>query len=427
MTARLRHESEGSTLVFTAVVLLVLIGMTALGVDAVSLYTVRRGLVRDTDAAALTTAGRMMDTEPCDASDAQDYAEASVEDNQDNPASRNGTITVTANAQCESPRSGWASVEAEIDSQLFFAPVLGFGSTTPVVSESTAEFGPVAGAKNLRPVPLCVGSPTDPTPYYWWNEGVPPDPALVHGTSVDNDGDGSPEIVYKILIDKDEFVSVCNPDGLPTPGNFKWPDFDGSGGISPSVECGPPDPSGGAQELKKRFQNGYPCMVYTHSFDDGTSSDHNCIPDSGAYTNDDCPSRTGSVNSIFQCVEGGSSDCDWEDQRCSTPAERAVKTYTTPADDCASPWVVLLYDKLVDHPGWHNSMTPAFHPVGFVGVVLRATSEPSDPDHPYLAIEFVEDATGQGVIGGPGTSDDHLHVQKLHLCGADTEDNCVLN
>ena len=91
---------------------------------------------------------------------------------------------------------------------------------------------------------------------------------------------------------------------------------------------------------------------------------------------------------------------------------------TTDYVACPRTWTLLLYDSL-------SEPTPndiRFHPVGFVGVMPRFAENPGGSETPYIGIEFVADASGDGVIGGPSTPDDHLHVHGIRMCGVEPDE-----
>lgn len=413
--ARLEDES-GATLVIVSVSLIALVGATALAVDGGALWFTRRNLVVDVDAAALATAmqqqDRVLSGLTCDDPSATTHAEGIVADNDPD------SVLVDVAVTC-SGKYGKVTVDASKVQNHYFAGIFpGAGASTNVGARSIAEFGPFAGTDSLRPLPLCVGSPADPSPYWYWNDQKIDSIGEAGSVAVDDLFmiwepsllPPSTGIAWKITIDAQYFAEICNPDGLPAPAQFRWIDFDGDGSHGPSVPCPNEGTENGANELRERFKTGYQCVVYSDKYTAGPGP--NCIPDSGAWTGDNCPTTTGNVTAIINCLNGSGSHCI--DQICPLG---------TPAADCQHKWYLLIYDKLEAESSWPSSMTPSVRPVGFVQGVPRYADNPGGTEKPFIAIEFIENAFGDGVIGGPGVDHSDLHVHGVRLCGAEVDDN----
>ncbi len=411
---RRRHDDEdGAAAVILAICLFAMLGVAALAVDAGQLWWNRRSLVTDTDAAALAAAGyareQIVATGACDEAGAGTVASAIVAANSTttvfdpaNPAQFD--VTCVAGA-----RYGHVTVAATDRTRFAFAGIFGGGGTSDVFARSHAEFGPIVATDHLRPLPLCIEEAVSPprTAYSAWKAGVTTGAVVV--------GAGNPGTTYRIPVNQATFETVCNPEGWTTSGDFLWIDFDGGGNATP---C-PTESGGGAAEIKDRFTDRYPCRVYTHQYVDG----HNCRPDQGGvWSTDNCPSQSGNVTSIIHCVEGTGGGC--VDQRCPIG---------TAAADCPHKWTLVVYDQLsaikpstgeLCTPGGPgaNSCQIEFHPTGFVQAVLRTTVAQGNNNE--LGIEFIADATDQGVIGGPGTDAGDLNITGVRLCGAEDVSNC---
>jgi hypothetical protein len=150
------RREDGAVAVLVALMLVVFVAMVAIAVDAGGLYLRRRELVTGSDSAAMS-AGRTC------ARGGFDDRFASPEDAADFHVQENGEITalevagpdpnITEMTTC-GLQWGHVSVEYTSEQSLFFAPALGFESTSPVTTEATASWG--LGSNN--PVPMVISS-----------------------------------------------------------------------------------------------------------------------------------------------------------------------------------------------------------------------------------------------------------------------------
>jgi hypothetical protein len=421
MICRWRHQDEdGATAVIFAICLFMLMGIAALAVDAGLLWWNRRSLVVDTDAAALAAAGYARDqvlagvdcsnAGPAVAVGAGLEADAVITEN-DTDTAFDPLNPAQFNLDCPTSRYGHVTVGAINTQGYAFANVFGNGSETDVFARSHAEFGPLVGADKLRPLPLCVnGTPAHPSAYEAWQSTDLLSPLYLGPTASGH--------VFKVPIDDDAFAAMCNSSGLSASGGFRWVDFDGDDGGGNGRPCPDESAGGGSDELKTRFEDGYACLVYTHDYDDGTNSGHNCRPDTGgSWETDGCPSGDGVTAASLNCITGGSG-CS-VDQVCSG-------WLTTRAEDCSHIWTLLLYDELLPEPELPPSAAanqPRFHPSGFVKAVPRVVQHTGFDK--YVGLEFIEIATGSGVIGLPASGSAYHHLLGVRLCGAEDDDNCL--
>jgi Flp pilus assembly protein TadG len=155
VSARRLREEQGAVAIVVAVCLIVLMAAVALTVDVGGLYLRRRELVNGSDAAALSAArtcarGGVDDrfTTPEEAADAGVRRNATI--TTDEVAGTNITYLPAICGQ------QWGRVSVRYTSQqsLHFAPVLGFGYSSPVTTEATASWG--LGSNN--PLPIVVSS-----------------------------------------------------------------------------------------------------------------------------------------------------------------------------------------------------------------------------------------------------------------------------
>lgn len=296
LLSRLRHDDDGATLVLVAVSLIGLFGISMLAVDAGSLLTSRRGVVTDTDAAALGAARRLSQVTPLECVGllagnvgvAASEASYMLTENNANttlvsPAdATSGTNpTVTTNGACE---SGTVRVEGETPGRLFFAPIFGFDEPQ-IYSSSTAEWGPLTGVKGLRPFGICDKNHH----FVEWNTVLPgteypsqsdypglagvPLPTWDHPTAHTN---GTPYtaagVVHRLFFDR-----VVGVDGQcgSAPGNWGWHDYNGTGpGATPN----------GKDAIKKWLESGYDGWVRLdpHDCNELTAGEEDCNTNTGA-------------------------------------------------------------------------------------------------------------------------------------------------
>ena len=172
MTRRLREDESGAVLVFVAVCLVVLLGMTALTVDLGRAVAIKRDMVNAADAAAL--AGADVCAQTRNAGQAKAAALSLSEVN-----GADGSFSFSA-PQCNGSSATGArtvTVTSRTFVDYLIAPVLGFEGTD-VVASATAVWVPT-GARN--PVPFVAdvthtgsdcaldnaATPID-TPCYFW-------------------------------------------------------------------------------------------------------------------------------------------------------------------------------------------------------------------------------------------------------------------
>jgi Flp pilus assembly protein TadG len=165
---RLRDEESGAVLMFVAVSLIVLLGMTALTVDLGRAVAIKRDMVNAADAAALAAAQACATTR--DAGAAHTAAVQLSKVNGADPA-----IAFSA-PQCTVTNGPAGARTVTVTSKTFvdylIAPILGFDGTD-VVATATAVWVPT-GATN--PVPFVAAEGT-------FASTCPIGPALEHGTS----------------------------------------------------------------------------------------------------------------------------------------------------------------------------------------------------------------------------------------------------
>jgi hypothetical protein len=146
---------EGVTVVIVVLTLLALFGMLVLVVDVGGLLWKRRELVNGSDAAALSAASTCavkVTRDPRTAEVAADELAIVNVNGLDPTTVTNATV---APDTCHTAKSGWVKVTYSQPTDLFFAPVLGFGQTTPVATKATAIWGPAGSA---TPVPITIYS-----------------------------------------------------------------------------------------------------------------------------------------------------------------------------------------------------------------------------------------------------------------------------
>jgi len=146
MLGRLRNDEGGAVLVIVAISLIALFAMAVLTVDVGGVYAARRTMVNGADAAALAAAQTCItqDQSP------QTVALAYANDNVDSYGLKN--LALTGPVACDYVNhTVTVSITAQQD--LFFAPILGFGNQTPIVTTATATWRPTGSA---APIPLVI-------------------------------------------------------------------------------------------------------------------------------------------------------------------------------------------------------------------------------------------------------------------------------
>jgi hypothetical protein len=152
MTRVRLREDRGAVLPIVVLSLIAIFGMVVLTVDVGGTLTKRRSMVNASDSAALAAAQSFaMRTEAvCGSSEggAQTRADQFAASNVTGTTRILGTAGWQTDCTAQTVKVGY-----ETNQQLFFAPVLGFGNTTPVRTTATAKWGPPSGGAAL-PVEL---------------------------------------------------------------------------------------------------------------------------------------------------------------------------------------------------------------------------------------------------------------------------------
>lgn len=173
-----RHGEDGAVLIILVLSLMAIFGMMVLVVDVGSLLFVRRALVNAADASALAAAQSCAGMEGTFEADFQagHYAGA----NHDGARVAGGYPRYFPS--CDSP-AGLVRVRVTVDTPLFFAPVLGSDSDTPVTTEAVAAWGGAGAGEKVAPLMLsanrlsdCEIPPANPDALpegtvcaFWWN------------------------------------------------------------------------------------------------------------------------------------------------------------------------------------------------------------------------------------------------------------------
>ena len=161
---RMRSENlmlgseRGAAAVMVALVLIILMGVSALAVDGGGLYSKRRHVVTATDAATLAAAQWCAKTGNTQAT-AQTQADsiatanlaAAVRDSFLVPAPGHAAAT------CGTSASGSLQVTYHDNQPLYFSRFLGFGSQKTVHATATAVWGAAGSSNNLMPFMLSAG------------------------------------------------------------------------------------------------------------------------------------------------------------------------------------------------------------------------------------------------------------------------------
>jgi hypothetical protein len=171
------NGESGAVLIIVTLSLLAMFGMMVLVVDVGSLLFARRALVNSADAAALAAA------QSCGAKEGM--GEASFQAEFYAVANESGAQVMPGYPRyfpnCDAP-AGLVTVRVRSDQTLFFAPVLGADSETPVTTEATASWGGAGIGEKVAPLMLsanrlsdCQIPPETPTSNdgiecaFWWN------------------------------------------------------------------------------------------------------------------------------------------------------------------------------------------------------------------------------------------------------------------
>jgi len=223
MNARLNDES-GVVAVMVAILLVVLIGSSALAIDLGHLRTERRDLVGAADAVALGVAKALSDDAvdgtcnlaaasgvgyqllAADRPDVADFTTFQVEfESGGTPVSLLTSAAPAASAACETV--GRVYVDIDDDARLFFATIFG-KATAAVNAETTTQFG--YAAPSHLPLALCANGPEVQAAVTAFEAGAsryPPE-------------DGVPPVLA-LRFPMNSNLGVGNACGV-TPGNLGW-------------------------------------------------------------------------------------------------------------------------------------------------------------------------------------------------------------
>jgi Flp pilus assembly protein TadG len=151
---RLNPDDErGATVVIVVLALVAMFGMLVLVVDVGGLLWKRRELVNGSDSGALAAAKTCANE--ADTTSPETQSDTYATQNVTNLTGGDGGIIQVQG--CDSGDSGFVTVQYHQEQRLFFAQVLGFGSTNGVTTKATAAWGPLAGG---NVVPIVVESGT---------------------------------------------------------------------------------------------------------------------------------------------------------------------------------------------------------------------------------------------------------------------------
>ncbi len=146
---------EGATVVIVALCLVVIFAMIVLAVDVGGLLLRRRAMVNGSDAGALAAAKSCALVTDTDIPEFQ--ADLFAGDNVVGLTAGQGGIDSGRTVNCDTDSQGHVTVEYTTPQDLWFAGVLGFGPTSNVTTDATAEWGPTSG-DNPLPIVLNVGT-----------------------------------------------------------------------------------------------------------------------------------------------------------------------------------------------------------------------------------------------------------------------------
>lgn len=142
-------DDRGATIVFVALLTVVLIGFVGLAVDAAAMFAERRELSRAADAAALAIAEECaLDLPLCDASSAWGMAEQYADANSDDGHSQVTDLDLDLTAQSVTVTLGSEDRDGNPGYGLFFMRALGF-DRADIGAAATAQWGYAAAAAAL--------------------------------------------------------------------------------------------------------------------------------------------------------------------------------------------------------------------------------------------------------------------------------------
>lgn len=444
--ARLRDDEHGAVAATVAVSMLALVGTTMLAVDGGNVWSSRRNIVVDTDAAALAAARDLIEgaCSASDIADAQALAEQVLLDND--PLT---VLTAPAAIVCNE-WAGRVAVSAERATNLTFGGLAGV-PTVDVASTSIAQYGQVASGEGLRPIAICNKDPHFLE--FLRDRGDITDQGIIDLLG-GQEGQDLLDLVDQVEGDVSEHPT-SGPDGNYLPGtdvhrvyftrqsqtigcgdsagNWGWLDFDGGGG--------------GAQQVRHWLEFGYDQPITVGANED-------CAPEVSGET--DCLGEPGA---------GGNS---WEDALEAIYCPSDMTATQCAAVDRAFP--IIMFDAIVcDLNGGGgggggqgggqggggqggggqggggqgggggnggqtcqvNGNNVQYDPDAFLGVALRdwshITGNPNDLS--YFAFEFIDPFITNGTIVGapPGSGPGLVAIQQCGGgYGADVDDYCVV-
>ena len=171
------HDEDGVVAVLVALLLVVLLGMLALGLDWGLIYVRHRAVRAANDAAALAAAQSCGLNEGASAADAQAaaFAEANA------PGAVLYGPGIVYDAGCV-PEGGTVTVHYQGDQDLYIAPAVGVDSPQTLQAQATAMWGGAGGATNVAPLMLSMGRLSNcdipngaqdgDRCFFWWDNGT---------------------------------------------------------------------------------------------------------------------------------------------------------------------------------------------------------------------------------------------------------------
>lgn len=394
---RLHHDEEGAVAATTAVMMLALIGVVMLAIDGGGLWTSRRNVITDTDAAALAAAsvlveGRCTGTAQADA---EDEAIAILAANDVNVTTDGDPAIVC------SGRAGRVSVAAIRTTQLTFGGLAGIPEVD-VASTSIVQFGHIVSATGLRPIAICNKDPhvievVRESQGWSWDDVEDRYGAeartlaeLVEANPLEHplvgpDGFYTGE-VHRIYFTRESLAPGCGDAS----GNWGWLDFAGNGN------------SAGNADVRDWIEFGFPGAI-------SVGPDEDCAPETNAER--DCMGESGA---------GGNS---W-----NNALEAMYCDSTLTASECINAgksFPIIVFDRVVCNGGGRDGCAGSgganarYDHEAFIGVILRdwsgVTGNPGIAS--YFDFEFIDDYILEGTLSSSPPADSSLGVMGIQLCG----------
>ncbi len=427
---------DGAVAATAAITMLALFGTSMLAIDGGNLWSSRRNLITDTDAAALAAARHLVGTD-CQASDVDDAEALALEvlaDNDTTTQVPSGSPAVVCTVH-----AGRVSVTAERPTDLTFGGLAGLPEVD-VTSTSIAQYGQVVEGRGLRPIAICNRDPhflelLVETNRLTLDEIAPDGEDSDDGRLRDKveelldkddpvgedehpttgrDGNAYDAEVHRLHFTRSETVAGCGEAS----GNWGWLDFDGDGKGA----------GGGFAQVADWIVNGY----------DGTVI---------VGENEDCATE---VDEEKDCIgEPGAGGKSWEDALEQVHCPAALASDTCVATGLAFP-IVLFSTVVCEEPvggsqvgkgkggdkggpdcAGSGGANARYDPDAFVGVILRNWSKITGNENApsYFDLQFVDPFITSGKIVGtpPGDGPGLIAIQ---LCGSDfgstIDDTCVV-